>query len=398
VGLVETIRAAAGGGSLIPAARGPAVPAGAAGTAAPAAPGVPAAGAEAVAAAFILGWRLAELYDRDALPPPATAAAATAVPAHLPGASEMTDHTRAVVLLKQASAALAVLSRAVGTELPGLAAVGTVLGRPDHDRDDVRGEIMTAYLAIRGVLQGADPPAATSYGLGRLLADTTYLPRSGQPEILAERFSPFRAACACGWLADLTAAFPRRAAAAVRVSFRSWADWVSGASGAVGAGGPQKAAAADADPFGESALRALHAQGEMWRRLLSGEQDPMQLLGPDDYVAAGERLLQRGRQISRRFLVKWWPGFAVLLAASGAAIWAALTYAPAGSSRLAAVLVSGAAALGLSWKGISATLGKALSQAEAALWAGEVDVATGMAATILPPPPARPARSGRAAR
>jgi hypothetical protein len=50
-----------------------------------------------------------------------------------------------------------------------------------------------------------------------------------------------------------------------------------------------------------------------------------------------------------------------------------------------AVIISVAAALGLSWKGTGATLGKALSQTEAALWASEVAVAVEKAATVLPP-------------
>jgi hypothetical protein len=76
----------------------------------PEASGAPATGRNpAVAAAFVLGWRLVELYDRDALPPPhSCAGAAIVVPQHLPGASEMTDHERASVLLAQASAALTI--------------------------------------------------------------------------------------------------------------------------------------------------------------------------------------------------------------------------------------------------------------------------------------------------
>jgi hypothetical protein len=71
----------------------------------------PAAGrGQAVAAAFVLGWRLAELDDRDLLPrPPAAAGADIAAPEHLPGASEMTDHERACVLLAQARDALTIL-------------------------------------------------------------------------------------------------------------------------------------------------------------------------------------------------------------------------------------------------------------------------------------------------
>lgn len=74
-------------------------------------------------------------------------------------------------------------------------------------------------------------------------------------------------------------------------------------------------------------------------------------------------------------------GFSI---ATGIAIWAAVTYAPAGTDRVTAVIVSAAAALGLSWKGLGATLGKALGQAETALWASEVSVSVEKAASLLP--------------
>jgi hypothetical protein len=341
----------------------------------------------AVAAAFVLGWRLAELYDRDTLPPSAVPPAEIPVPPHLPGAGEMTEHERAVVLLTQADVARATLRTGLGVDLPGLDAVRAMLDRPDHHRDDVRREILIAYVGLRDLLLGTAPLVATSFGLGRMLADTTWLPRSRQPEVLAAKFDPYRLANAYGWLDDLSAAFPSRVAAAVTQSLQAWESWVRSQQAKDGSFGPAS--------FDEAVLRALHRQGEMWRRLLTGEKDPMLLLSSEDYVAAGERLLQRGRQIARRFLWKWWPVIAVFLAASGAAIWAALTFAPAGSARLAAVLVSAVATVGISWKGLGATLGKALNQAQAALWASEVNVATGQAATILPVRPRRPGRGAR---
>jgi hypothetical protein len=126
----------------------------------------------AVTAALVLGWRLAELYDRDALPPPATQIADTQVPQHLPGASEMNDHEHALVLLGQASAALTSLKTLLGIDLPGLDGIRAALDQPGHHRDDVRREILGAYTDNRNALLGAAPMAATSYGLGRLLADT----------------------------------------------------------------------------------------------------------------------------------------------------------------------------------------------------------------------------------
>ena len=348
----------------------------------------PAGQREAVAAAFALGWRLAELYDRDSLPPPSPLAGDPALPDHLPGVSQMSDHEQAVVVLEQGGAALAALEAELGTALPDLGAVRRALNAPGHHRDDVRRAIMTAYLDIRDPLLSAAPLAAISYGLGRLLADIIYLPRSHQPDTFTGQFGKYRLATGCSWLDDLSAAFPHRAAAAVRASLQQWEAWVTGAQ-------PDGGGTPDPDAFGEPVLRALHWQGEMWRRLLTGEKDPVQLLGSGDYVAAGERLLQRGRQIARHFLWHWWPVIAVFIAITAAAIWTAITYAPAGSSRVAAVLVSAVAAIGLSWKGIGATLGKTLDKAETALWDSEVDTATALAATTLPPRQPRGRQPGR---
>lgn len=117
-------------------------------------------------AAFILGWRLAELYDRDSLPPPPKEPEEEKVPEHLPGASEMSEHDHATVLLRQAQAALAVVAATAG-ELPALETIQEVLDRAGHDRDDVRRQIRSVYCSIQSALQGADPRMAMSYGLVR---------------------------------------------------------------------------------------------------------------------------------------------------------------------------------------------------------------------------------------
>jgi hypothetical protein len=67
-------------------------------------------------------------------------------------------------------------------------------------------------------------------------------------------------------------------------------------------------------------------------------------------------------------------------------VWAAVTYALAGTDRVAAVLISVAGFFGVPWTGIRATLGRALQQAENAMWHAEVVAAIGRAATITPHP------------
>lgn len=285
----------------------------------------------------------------------------------------MSEHDHATVLLRQAQAALAVLA-ATASDLPTLEAIQEVLDRAGHHRDDVRRQVLSTYRGVQGALLGADPKMAMSYGLGRLLADTVLLSCSGQPETFAERFDHYRLGNARHWLDDLTTSFGPRATAAVSASLTAWEAWIDSQR--------------RKDPAGldENVLRALHSQGELWRRLLSGEKDPIQLLSPRDYVEAGERLVQRGLEITTGYLRRWWPVITAFGLATGAVIWAALSYAPAGTDRVTAVIVSAATALGLSWKGLGATLGKALTKTETALWASEVNVAIDKAVTMLPGP------------
>jgi hypothetical protein len=122
----------------------------------------------------------------------------------------------------------------------------------------------------------------------------------------------------------------------------------------------------------------------MWRRLLTGQRAADELLDGRAYVSAAAMLLAYGRRIAFHYLWKW--SWAILLAAgaAGAAVWAAVTYAPTGAERVAAVLASAAGFLGVSWVGARATLGRALQQAESALWDAEVTAAIGKAATMTP--------------
>lgn len=102
------------------------------------------------------------------------------------------------------------------------------------------------------------------------------------------------------------------------------------------------------------------------------------------YVGAAARLLANGRRLAFHYLWKWLWAILLAVAGVGAALWAAVTYAPVGTDRVTAVLVAVAGFLGLSWTGIRATLGRALRQAESAMWDAEVVAAIGRAATITP--------------
>jgi hypothetical protein len=329
-----------------------------------------------VCLAVDLGWLLAELYGSRRLPGPPRNAESRALPAQLPGIGRMTPHEKACALAAQAGADLALLGTALGTELPTAESIRIVLEKAGHTRDDVRAAVYDLYLDIRNRLAGTDPGAAVAFGLGRLLADTALLPTSGEPELLAERFERYRMANILAWLDDLDARLPSRSASAVRASLRQWERWVGSRRDADGRIDP-----AEVD---EGVIRALRRQGSLWRRLLAGQQAADQLLDGRAYVGAAASLLANGRRLAFYYMWKWSWAILIALGAVGGAIWAALTYAPAGTDRVIAVLISAAGFLGLSWAGVRATLGRAVRQAEHAMWEAEVVAAIGKAATIGP--------------
>jgi len=288
----------------------------------------------------------------------------------------MTPHEKACALAAHVGADLASLRTALGAELPTVEDVGAALSVVGHGRDEVRRAVHDLYLNTRDRLAGSNPAAAVGFGLGRMLADTALLPTSGRPEVLGEQFNWFRLANAFDWLDDLDTVLPAHSASAVRASLRAWEKWVA----------ERRRPDDTVDPaeVNQGTIRALHRQGDMWRRLLTGEQAADQLLDGRAYVGAAASLLADARRLAFRYLWKWLWAILLAVAVVGASVWAALTYAPAGTVRVAAVLVSAAGFLGVSWAGIRATLGRALRQAESAMWQAEVIAAIGRAATITP--------------
>jgi hypothetical protein len=324
---------------------------------------------------------MAELYDSEKLPGPPRHQEAGKLPAHLPGFGEMSDYEKACALAAHVGADLASLGRALGLKgMPPVEPVLDVLRVPGHSRDEVRAAVLDLYLRVRELVAGSNVSAALGVGLGRLLADTALLPTASHPEILAERFEEHRLVTACGWLEDLDASLPPRSAEVVRATLADWEQWVArlprSSQGAI-----------DPAEVNVAVIRALRQQGDIWRRLLTGEQRPDQLLDRQAYIGAATRLLAAAWRIGLHYLWKW--SWSILLAAgaAGAAVWAALTYAPGGTSRVATVVVSAAGFLGISWLSVRATLGRALRQAESALWEVEVAAAIAKAAAIMPKNP-----------
>jgi hypothetical protein len=206
-----------------------------------------------------------------------------------------------------------------------------------------------------------DLPAARQPGADVLLA-----------RYLQHQFGQYRLANFYGWLEDLHASFPAHAADTVKGSLQVWQGWITENKGAAPAG------------QSEQLKRSLGSQGERWRRLLSGEILALDLLSEDDYRAAAADLFSRLRGMVGSFVRRFWPVIAVISVATAAVIWAIVAFATAGLATIVALIATGAGSLGVSWKTISATLGKVASKAEDPLWDAEVTQALIVAATIAP--------------
>jgi hypothetical protein len=129
----------------------------------------------------------------------------------------------------------------------------------------------------------------------------------------------------------------------------------------------------------------LAPQCELWRVLLVGEKHATELLEPQNYLDAAERLgakLQAiGVAVLRRYAV--WVGLIAFLFVAGVV---ALLVAPGHPGTTAAGLSGVLAAVGLSWKGVGGMLGRLTAKLEAPLWGAEVDGAVTDAVTLLHEP------------
>jgi hypothetical protein len=129
-------------------------------------------------------------------------------------------------------------------------------------------------------------------------------------------------------------------------------------------------------------IRALHRQGQLWRAILSGEKDGVDLLTADDYVRAADRLLGHLRRLTLGFLRRFWITTTAVALVLVAAIVTVLAVR-AVSTTVVAVLTA-AGAIGITWKGAASGLGRVLAQAQRPLWDTELDVAVANAVTLMP--------------
>ena len=197
----------------------------------------------------------------------------------------MSEHERARALAAHVGADLSCLGRALDLRaMPSARPVLEALDVPRHSRDDVRAAVLKLYVEVRDLVAGSNVSVAVAFGLGRMLADTTLLPGADNLDVLAKQFSKHRLANAYRWLDDLDARLPSRSAAVVRATLGEWEQWFSRLP---------RTSEGDIHPAGvdSAVIQALQQQGDIWRRLLTGEKHPDQLLDKQAYISAATELL-----------------------------------------------------------------------------------------------------------
>lgn len=327
-----------------------------------------------------LGWIFAELYGFPSFPPPPSEK--DELPLHLPGAGDMSEYDKALALIQRAHLILSDLRTDLRGVTADMSTVMDVLATSGRDDKHVFAAIYSTYTTVQEQLAASDSSVSVAFGLGRTLADTALRPKHDTPSVFAEVFGEYRLENAFKWLDDLDPRLPDKSAAAVGVSLRHWATWARRRF---------PAGQAPTESVEEGTVRALHRQGDLWRRLLTGEKSPKSLLRPEDFAGAAKRMLGHLASIALEFLRTWWKAAVVLVAMLILCVVLAVVLAPTGLSRVVALLAPVAVALGITWQGIGVTLGKTLTGAEQDLWAAEVTEAVALASII--PPPAAPRES-----
>jgi hypothetical protein len=379
-----------------------------------------------VISAFVLGWHVAELFHLNV---PRSVQRRQASLDKLVGIGELDPLAQARLLLAQVQADLQRAWQLVefGYQHPDPSPVQSLLEVEERQPGQLPAAVAALHRQLLVALTAADFRLGKAYGLGRALAETALLPDAKNPQTFQRLFAYHRLANLLGWLADLKSVFPPHAAEAVRGSLQRWAAWsqapilrpavdqqrqASDAKMDHQARGPAPSATATAPapptrrgistlwlarrpsppqgrpvdwgsaPDRESVTRALRRQGQLWRAILSGEKECLDLLSTDDYLQVADQLLGHIRRLTLDFLRRFWittTTVAIILVA--AAVTVVIVRA---TSTVVAAVVAAAGAIGLTWKGAASGLGRVLAQAQRPLWESELDVAAANAVTWLP--------------
>jgi hypothetical protein len=370
-------------------------------------------------ACFRLGWRVEELFSQFAVPerPPR----AYDLP-RLPGLSKLTSYDWQRLGLDQVDFVVGQVTAKVGApaaiRLDITAAArgkldATISGDPGGPgalgapgaaarRDDYRAALTDLHVNLLVLLTAADSSYGKAYGLGRALADTTCPNQS--PEQLAASFERGRIGRIYVWLDELASLLPEHAARAVAQSLEWWQQAVAAtASGSTlrpyfteqADGRPAWKQAAAAlmprrqqessvqPPAMENLAAAIARQGALWRGILDGDKMCTDLLTPQDYLRAGDRLAHHYANLAWRVLrtMPW----LLALPIAFLAIVVVLAVIPGSAvARTATGVAALAGTLSGTWRAIRTRVVPVAAQLEGPLWGSELDTAAAEAVTIPP--------------
>jgi hypothetical protein len=294
--------------------------------------------------AFFVGWRLAQLY--------ASPVHMAAVPAFasdkkggLPEIPEKLDQTQQARLIWVGlDTDISQLPGGTAQEISDAKTTLRVqLQNSDYDELAISTGIAHLFKLTLTNVYVINPHLAKALVAGEQLAELVFGPAAQDSPLVAleTRLSEGNVERTCTLLAELQSAFPLRAAAAVAGSLMYWQRWME----------------ANRDN-GDATRQALLRQGELWRSLLTGENRADDLLGLDDYRQAFGDYTHQVILLARKYPLLWLL-VATLLAGAGVGIWAIINYAPAGAAVIAGIIAAGAGTLGITWKTVAATLGRA---------------------------------------
>jgi hypothetical protein len=235
-------------------------------------------------------------------------------------------------------------------------------------------ELHKLHNKILVALTAADPRIGKAYGLGRGLADLYLRPAPADGDDVLPHLRSDRLSTLAEWLGDLASALPDHAARSVLGSLDNWQAWcdhpkVDG----------RAAVASDHD----RAVRALRAQGKLWRSILTGEKLAVDMLNAREYVGAGVQLLAHYRTLGRGVLMKYWPVLVTALVAAVAVV-AIARVSSSGTATFVTSVAAVATALGITGKSLTAAGTRVVNEVKDSLWNAELDTAIGEAVTITP--------------
>jgi hypothetical protein len=318
-----------------------------------------------LSAPVALGWQMGGLYriaaKRSSRPPK--------LPQQLPTLAGLSAGKQTEVGIADVTAALARLGLA-GPNAPSAAELDRTFSNPEKSAADIKLEIYQLHLAILRECNAEDPAMAKAYELGQALADTC--PADIDRATLAKQLNRYRLDEIGRWLADLASRLPHHSSRAVRVSMARWK--IAAQNG-------------EASPIFATAdlgtvHRALGRQVQLWCSLLTGEKLAKDMLGTDGYARAVGFAVRATRRLLFSYIWQFAPFVILALALLGVGVWGVLTYEEA--SKVVVSFAAIAGGLGITWKGLAATVGKLAGEIEDPIWKGSIDLVVADAITQAP--------------